>query len=112
MESSPEEEQEELALIYQAKGIPAKQAEEVAREILSNPDTAIETLAREELGLDPSSLGSPWIAALSSFLAFAIGAVVPIIPYFLLQGQSAAFVRLQRTHSAHAAAHQSTRSSA
>jgi VIT1/CCC1 family predicted Fe2+/Mn2+ transporter len=89
LESSPEEEMEELALIYQAKGIPAKQAQEVAREILSNPKTAIETLAREELGLDPSSLGSPWLAASSSFLAFAVGAVVPVIPYFLLQGRSA-----------------------
>jgi vacuolar iron transporter family protein len=89
LESSPEEEQEELALIYQAKGIPADQAQELARQILSNPDTAIETLAREELGLDPSSLGSPWAAAASSFLAFAVGAVVPVIPYFLLHGQSA-----------------------
>ena len=89
LESSPEEEEEELSLIYQAKGIPAKQAQEVAREILSNPNTAIETLAREELGLDPSSLGSPWVAASSSFLAFAVGAVIPIFPYFLLQGRSA-----------------------
>jgi VIT1/CCC1 family predicted Fe2+/Mn2+ transporter len=89
LESSPEEEQEELALIYQAKGIPAGQAQELARQILSNPDTAIETLAREELGLDPSALGSPWTAALSSFLAFAIGAVIPVIPYFMLQGQPA-----------------------
>jgi len=89
LESSPEEEREELALIYQAKGIPAEQAQELARQILSNPETAIETLAREELGLDPSSLGSPWIAASSSFLAFAIGAAIPVIPYFLLQGQAA-----------------------
>jgi VIT1/CCC1 family predicted Fe2+/Mn2+ transporter len=89
LESSPEEEQEELALIYQAKGIAADQAQELARQILSNPATAIETLAREELGLDPSALGSPWNAAFSSFLAFAIGAVVPVIPYFLAQGQTA-----------------------
>jgi len=89
LESSPEEEQEELALIYQAKGIPADQAQELARQILSNPETAIETLAREELGLDPSALGSPWTAAFSSFLAFAIGAVLPVIPYFILQGSGA-----------------------
>jgi VIT1/CCC1 family predicted Fe2+/Mn2+ transporter len=89
LESSPEEEHEELALIYQAKGIPTEQAQDLARQILSNPDTAIETLAREELGLDPSALGSPWTAALSSFLSFAIGAVTPVIPYLLLQGQSA-----------------------
>ena len=89
LESSPEEEMEELALIYQAKGVPADQARDLARQILSNPDTAIETLAREELGLDPSSLGSPWVAASSSFLAFAVGAVIPVIPYLLLHGTHA-----------------------
>ncbi len=89
LEATPEEEMEELSLIYQAKGIPAKQAEEVAREIISNPKTAIETLALEELGLDPASLGSPWTAAFSSFSAFAVGAIFPIIPYFLIRGQSA-----------------------
>src|SRR5439155_21632595 len=60
LEMSPAEEKEELALIYQAKGIPSEQAEQLAEQILSNPNTAIETLAREELGLDPASLGSPW----------------------------------------------------
>lgn len=83
LDASPDEEREELALIYQAKGIPADQAEALARQILSNPDTAIETLAREELGLDPSALGSPWSAALSSFCAFAVGAVIPVLPYLL-----------------------------
>src|SRR5213078_2673938 len=74
LEMSPEEEEEELSLIYQAKGIPANQAEELAKKILSNPETAIETLAREELGLDPAALGgSPWLAAASSFVAFATG---------------------------------------
>ena len=89
LEMSPEEEKEELSLIYQAKGIPSGQAEELAEHILSNPDTAIETLAREELGLDPASLGSPWIAAASSFIAFAGGAVIPVIPYLLLSGNAA-----------------------
>jgi len=89
LESSPEEEMEELSLIYQAKGVPADQARDLARQILSNPETAIETLAREELGLDPSSLGSPWVAASSSFLAFAVGAVIPVIPYLLLHGTGA-----------------------
>jgi VIT1/CCC1 family predicted Fe2+/Mn2+ transporter len=89
LEASPEEEREELALIYQAKGIPSDQANELARQILSNPDTAIETLAREELGLDPESLGSPWMAALSSFVAFAAGAVVPVLPYVLMPGPNA-----------------------
>ena len=89
LEMSPEEEKEELSLIYQAKGIPSARAEELAERILSNPSSAIETLAREELGLDPAALGSPWIAAASSFVAFATGAVVPVIPYLLLSGNAA-----------------------
>jgi len=89
LEASPEEEHEELALIYQAKGIPVDQANEMARQILSNPDTAIETLAREELGLDPDSLGSPWGAALSSFIAFTVGAVIPVLPYLIMRGPNA-----------------------
>jgi VIT1/CCC1 family predicted Fe2+/Mn2+ transporter len=86
LEMSPAEEKEELSLIYQAKGIPGDQAEQLAAQILSNPDTAIDTLAREELGLDPSSLGSPWAAAISSFVSFAVGAAIPVIPFFLLNG--------------------------
>src|SRR5215470_9158707 len=89
LEMSPEEEFEELSLIYQAKGIPKGQAEELAQKILSNPETAIDTLAREELGLDPSALGSPWLAAGSSFVAFAVGAAIPVIPYFIATGSSA-----------------------
>jgi VIT1/CCC1 family predicted Fe2+/Mn2+ transporter len=80
---------EELSLIYQAKGVPPNQAEDLARRILSNPDTAIETLAREELGLDPAALGSPWLAAASSFFAFAAGAAIPVIPYLALSGNRA-----------------------
>jgi VIT1/CCC1 family predicted Fe2+/Mn2+ transporter len=89
LEMSPEEEREELSLIYQAKGVPMNQAEDLAERILSNPETAIDTLAREELGLDPSALGSPWIAAASSFVAFAGGAVIPVIPYILTTGNTA-----------------------
>lgn len=89
LEMAPEEEKEELSLIYQAKGIPSDQAEELAARILSNPDSAINTLAREELGLDPATLGSPWIAAASSFIAFAAGAVIPVIPYLILSGNEA-----------------------
>jgi VIT1/CCC1 family predicted Fe2+/Mn2+ transporter len=89
LEMSPEEEQEELSLIYQAKGIPAEQAEELAQRILANPETAIDTLAREELGLDPSALGSPWTAAASSFVAFAAGAAIPVLPYLLTSGNTA-----------------------
>src|SRR5438105_7054684 len=89
LEMSPDEEREELALIYQAKGIPSGEAEELAKRIISNPETAIDTLAREELGLDPAALGSPWVAAASSFVAFAGGAAIPVIPYFVTTGSSA-----------------------
>jgi VIT1/CCC1 family predicted Fe2+/Mn2+ transporter len=89
LETSPEEEQEELSLIYQAKGIPEDQAEALAAQILSNPETAIDTLAREELGLDPTALGSPWTAAVSSLLAFGVGAVIPVAPYLALDGTAA-----------------------
>src|ERR1051326_7201435 len=89
LEMAPEEEKEELSLIYQAKGIPSAQAEKLAEQILSNPDSAINTLAREELGLDPAALGSPWIAAASSFIAFATGAIIPVVPYLILTGNRA-----------------------
>ena len=89
LEMSPKEEEEELALIYQAKGIPDDQARALARRIIANPKTAIDTLAREELGLDPTQLGSPWVAAGSSFLAFIIGAFVPVFPYLVTAGATA-----------------------
>ncbi|MGE5215946.1 MAG: VIT1/CCC1 transporter family protein [Chloroflexota bacterium] len=86
LEMSPKEEEEELSLIYQAKGIPEQEASGLARRIIQNPKTAIDTLAREELGLDPTGLGSPWTAAMSSFFAFVIGAFVPVAPYLLTVG--------------------------
>jgi VIT1/CCC1 family predicted Fe2+/Mn2+ transporter len=89
LEMSPEEEEEELALIYQAKGIPNDQARALARRIIANPKTAIDTLAREELGLNPGELGSPWVAAGSSFFAFVIGAFVPVLPYLFGAGRTA-----------------------
>jgi VIT1/CCC1 family predicted Fe2+/Mn2+ transporter len=89
LEMSPKEEEEELTLIYQAKGIPDDQARSLARRIVANPKTAIDTLAREELGLDPSQLGSPWTAAGSSFTAFVIGAFVPVLPYIFSSGVTA-----------------------
>jgi len=89
MEMSPKEEEEELSLIYQAKGIPEQEASRLAQRIIQNPKTAIDTLAREELGLDPAGLGSPWTAAISSFCAFVIGAFVPVAPYLLTAGTKA-----------------------
>jgi VIT1/CCC1 family predicted Fe2+/Mn2+ transporter len=77
----PEEEAEELALIYAARGVELQQAREVSRALLARPEQALDVLAREELGLNPDDLGSPWGAALSSFLSFAIGAAVPLLPF-------------------------------
>ena len=91
-QSSPEEEAKELELIYRAKGIPKEQAAELARSILANHDSALDTLAREELGLDPSELGSPWGAALSSFGAFVLGALVPLAPFFFVHGKSGVLI--------------------
>ena len=79
---APEEERAELALIYRAKGVPAAEAERLADRLLENPDTALDTLVREELGLDPTQLGSPWTASIGSFFAFAAGAIVPVLAYF------------------------------
>jgi vacuolar iron transporter family protein len=85
----PEEERLELELIYRAKGLPRDQAKAVSEQIMSNPETALDTLAREELGLDPDELGSAWQAAISSFIAFAIGASLVVIPYVLFSGMTA-----------------------
>jgi VIT1/CCC1 family predicted Fe2+/Mn2+ transporter len=79
---NPVEEQQELALIYRAKGIPKADAERLAQKLLENPDVALDSLVREELGLDPNALGSHWGAATSSFISFAIGAILPVLPFF------------------------------
>ena len=85
----PEEERLELELIYRAKGLPRGQARAVADQIMKNPEIALDTLAREELGLDPNELGSAWKAAVSSFFSFAIGASVVVVPYALFSGMTA-----------------------
>lgn len=86
----PEEETEELVLIYQAKGLPEDQARELAEKIMASESTALDTMAREELGIDPGELGgSPWTAAAASFLLFALGAVIPVLPFFALEGTPA-----------------------
>jgi VIT1/CCC1 family predicted Fe2+/Mn2+ transporter len=83
----PEEEEEELALIYMAKGVPEEQARHMASRIVSDERTALDTLAREELGIDPEELGgSEWTAATTSFVLFAAGAIVPVLPFALLSG--------------------------
>lgn len=86
----PEEEAEELALIYQAKGLPADQARDLGRRLVQDPQAALDTLAREELGVDPAELGgSAWVAAITSFLLFAAGAIIPVLPYFFVAGTTA-----------------------
>jgi VIT1/CCC1 family predicted Fe2+/Mn2+ transporter len=88
--AAPEEEAEELALIYQAKGIPAEQARALAARVVANPETALDTLAREELAIDPEELGgSAWEAAITSFLLFAVGAIVPVLPFVFMTGSAA-----------------------
>lgn len=86
LEQYPQEEAAELALIYQAKGVGREEARRMADALLEDPDRALDTLAREELGLNPDELGSPWGAAISSFLAFSVGALIPLLPYLLLSG--------------------------
>lgn len=86
LEEYPIEEQEELALIYKARGLTKEQADEVAAGLMKNPEQALDTLAREELGLNPNDLGSPWGAAISSFTAFAVGGIVPLIPFLFGAG--------------------------
>lgn len=87
IEHAPEEEEQELALIYQAKGLPEAQARRVAAQLLSDKNTALDTLAREELGIDPGELGGSALeASATSFVLFAIGAIVPLFPFLILSG--------------------------
>jgi VIT1/CCC1 family predicted Fe2+/Mn2+ transporter len=81
MELMPEEEEAELAAAYRAKGFTAAEAARIAHRIFQTPDVALDMLVREELGLDPDELGSPIGAAAGSFAAFAVGAVIPVIPF-------------------------------
>jgi VIT1/CCC1 family predicted Fe2+/Mn2+ transporter len=85
----PDLETAELAGIYEERGLPPDQAREVAEAMMSDPDTALEAHAREELGIDPNQLGSPWRAAVSSFFSFSLGAVVPLLPWFGGSGSAA-----------------------
>ncbi len=82
----PEAEAQELALIYAAKGLPPEEALRLATQIVADPEHALDTLAREELGLNPDELGSPWGAAISSFVSFAVGALLPLAPFMLMSG--------------------------
>lgn len=88
----PEEERDELEMIYRAKGIAPDDARALVDAIMDRNDVALDTLAREELGLDPQTLGSPWVAAGSSFAAFALGAALPVIPFLFGSGTAPTIV--------------------
>jgi len=92
LEAMPEEEQKELAALYMAKGFTREEADRIAARMFADPKTALDTLVREELGLDPDELGSPWGAAIGSFLAFCAGAIVPVLPYLFGSGTTAFFL--------------------
>jgi VIT1/CCC1 family predicted Fe2+/Mn2+ transporter len=92
LELYPEEEEAELALIYQAKGLSPASARETAARIMANRDTALDTLAREELGMAPEEVGNPWVAAATSFLLFAAGAILPVLPWFFVGAPLAVFL--------------------
>jgi vacuolar iron transporter family protein len=86
---NPEYELEELSELYRSRGMAPDEARSVAGALMRDPDLALQTHAREELGIDPGALGSPPAAALSSFVAFSIGALVPLIPWFVASGTAA-----------------------
>ena len=86
---NPEHEVEELAEIYESRGVDPDTAREMATNIMEDPEKALEVHAREEMGIDPNELGNPVFAATSSFIAFAIGAVLPLLPWFFTGGNGA-----------------------
>jgi VIT1/CCC1 family predicted Fe2+/Mn2+ transporter/rubrerythrin len=89
LEEHPEEEQEELALFYQLKGVPEDEARTLAMRLIAQPASALKTLGSEELGLSEQSFPNPWLAALSATLSTATGAFIPIVPFFFASGYPA-----------------------
>jgi len=81
--SAPEEERLELRDLFISRGVEEELAERLSTDLMRNPDLALRTHAREELGIDPSATGSPWIAASSSFLFFSVGAIIPLLPWII-----------------------------
>lgn len=88
----PEEEEEELALFYQLKGVPKEEAQNLAKHLISQPETALKTLGNEELGISEESYPNPWTAAVSATLSTAAGAFIPIIPFFFTKGYTAIII--------------------
>ncbi len=89
LKHKPHVEQVELAQIYASKGIPPEMAQDLATEMMRDPERALEAHAREELGIDPGALGSPVQAAVSSFVCFALGALLPLLPWLFTSGTGA-----------------------
>jgi vacuolar iron transporter family protein len=89
LERQPHVEMVELAQIYQSRGVDPDTAMQIATELMADPQTALETHAREELGIDPNSLGSPTGAAIGSFFSFSLGAAIPLMPWFIWEGNGA-----------------------
>ena len=85
----PEGERRELAGMYRAQGLSADDADTVSRILSANPDIALDTHARLELGVDPQAPGSAWRAAVTSFLSFSVGAILPLFPWFFTEGSGA-----------------------
>jgi VIT1/CCC1 family predicted Fe2+/Mn2+ transporter len=94
LERRPQHEAAELTRAYEARGLSPTQAHDVAAALMRDPASALEAHAREELGIDPHNLGSPWRAAASSFGAFAVGALVPLVPWFVAAGAAATVASL------------------
>lgn len=97
LEEYPEEEIDELSLIYQARNVPKIQADQLAKLMIDNPETGLNTLAREELGLNPEDLVSPLGAMISSFVAFAIGATLPLLPFLLMNSANSLYISIGLT---------------
>jgi vacuolar iron transporter family protein len=89
LETHPEEEMEELSLFYQLKGVPEDEANTLARRLVAQPEQALRTLTSEELGFNDQALSNPWVEAVSATLSTALGAFIPIIPFFFTRGYPA-----------------------
>lgn len=89
LERHPDAETRELTRAYRRRGLADDDAERIARTIMSDPETALEVHAREELGVGPQGVGNPWQAAISSFVAFSAGALLPLLPWFFVEGTAA-----------------------
>ena len=94
LSESPKAEIRELSSIYQNRGVPKETADELAEAMMVDPEVALEVHAREELGIDPSSVGNPVESALSSFVAFSVGAILPVVPWLFAEGRGAIYASL------------------